>query len=1571
MADETVNIKIKIDAKTRELRKVMAELGALKKMERRFASGRTIENYAQSTTRSISGMASKWKRSFDEIDAATKMTGKFLGGFLKLAIKSVVIEMALLSATMIGVHALFKAGQFLVKAYQGAMQFLAGGAAAAAMAIGTVAAAIREQQAAMFAYRGKGAKEFGSSMNQTRMAMRNLQSDVSLAGLGVDSLNKAFGVMSKTMNMAQINASNKTIRALMDFGSAGQDPAKAVEQVAAVVAALSNQKKGIGDVMAEAKKLGPEMQKALKDANIKTKDQFKELLFSGKLAEKGGVSGQFEAVNNTLIGQLKAYFGVIRSEFADFGDQFLEPTKKAFEEVFGIIRRDLARASAAIAGGPGFDSFTGGFVTAIDKLSNWMVTLLREYLPKAQGMFERMGNWFSNFRRGWNLLLDKLRPLIDGARVLYKAWDPIWEAIKRGADNLTLFRELLIKNEDSVAEFGQRIGDLIDSLSKYFMNMKKMFADMAPFINDLLAGVKMMFDLLSKMQTLGAGNGLASALAPLFGFAIAARGMKSAKGMMMPGVGAMSTQQMNVTAGTVNVGSAELTGPTGPAVMSRLASGGKAAAVSGSPEAKKGLASGLASAGLASKAGGSPKEFPGAGSISPSTGFFQALGIGYREPTNNGMAEATARRIEGYARRRDAALGFTTGPGIGSRIGASIMARTRDYASAAAMTSAERGGLSASEYAAGGVGGSATYGEAMRNSMSRAGAHLRYGALAGADRAQLFARRIGGAAGRGMDYMRQAAYDPNLKNADGTMGGYVNLQEQRNAIRANRDSAIDARGGKFLARQAENIRAMRQNLRLERNMTKFGAAQQKFGKSFGGRMGTAMGLGMASQYAPEEMRGAMALGATVSQLDPRLGIAVAGIGGAMTARGGLKGGLAGAAGGAALGAQFGGAYGALAGAVIGGVFGVIKGTINKGAYEMKQAREVARESIRQIFAGIATAAGTQFERNQRTYEAGGRLSGDGAFGDVAQDFYAKRMKIATGILAISRRPNRKNLDGTGGGQKTIEDVFESVYANRDELGLTIPKSKYEEIMGEKGQGGRDKRAYAFLEELGFAGVKDDNAWYPDDYSNMGNAKLDEAFLEKMQGFKDIDKQGDLRMQYLTKITGKSGAELEILAKNLGVNIYDPTVKFNELLKSLGENIVKTAQELKNAFVDLFLAAGDIFRKKREGRESLLAINSSSRGLRDTLNSGGLSDTEKTVAVEGYFENYFQQILAATGGDPVEAYLATVGSFGTEGQGVYAPGQVFEGQYGAINPSYQTGISEVKKGIGAQYGGQLQAVIGELGFNTDANMASRLISGLSDQDMTKFLNLMNRGALFTGDKGDYAAEDIKAILSTVSLGGLAIERTPEEALNEIANKTDDLATASEGLKDAVEEFNLYMDGFFKSMQDKPEWWSIEAMKKIMTGSDTSSPRGDTTSSRLSQTMARHASMDSQLTGKRSITSAYRTHNLGSINSDHVTGRAYDLTGQNLGAYSRLVHENGGFAEFHGTQANRHLHVVPARAGDTSSPMAPMGMSTMTTGGGGSTNYFNIEINGATQSPEAIANMVMAKIAEKERNARERS
>jgi hypothetical protein len=1412
--------------------------------------------------------------------------------------------------------------------------------------------------------------------------MRNLQSDMSLASLGVDALNKAFGSMSKTMSVAQINASGKTIKALMDFGSAGQDPAKAVEQVGVVVAALADRKKSLSDVITEAKKLGPEMEKALKGVKVKTKDEFKNLLTSGTLAEKGGVLGQFAAVNDTLISQLKAYFGVLRNEFADFGDQFLEPAKNAFQEVFFIIRRDLARASASIQQSLGFDTFTGGFVSAIDKVSNWMIKMLREYLPRAQGMFDRMGDWFFEFRRGWNLLLEKLRPLIDGAKVLYKAFDPIWEAIKRGADNLTLFRELLLKNQDDVQEFGQRIGDLIDSFSKFMMNLKKMFADMAPFINDLLAGIKSIFDILSKMLTFGAGQGLASALAPIFGFGILGKKMAGTKGMFMPQATAMNTQQMTVTANNVVVSG--LVGPTGPAsTAAALASGGSAAAVGGSPAAHgTSTAKTLASGGAANKVSGSPTASKllasspsGAlhtpGQIGPSTSFGQAMQIGYNRPN----AQPTYDRIEKYKAKYDARTAFL-GPGLSSRTLASIAkygdkavsaaAGTTPYARALSMTPAERGGMSAETYAAGGVGSTVSYGQALKNSAARASAFARKAGMIGLDKTQLGIRRAAGMGSAAMSWARQPAWDPSLNEGK---GGFVDLAKMRADSRNVMNQNIQERGGGRFVRGQEKFANFRRNLRFERNSTRVGAAAQRFSSSFGGRMGTSMGLGMLSQVAPEEMRGAMALGATVSQIDPMLGIGVAGLGGAMSARGGLKGGLSGAVGGAALGMKFGGAYGALAGAVIGGVFGVIKGTINKGKYEMEQAQQTARESIGRLYAGIATAAGTQFERNQKIVAAGGRVSGPGAFQRQAGLMGSARYRAASGILKMARTPKQADLYGKGGGQKTIEELFVETYKNQKDLGITISEAQYKQIMG-KDSSGRDNRAYGFFKGLGLTGARDENTWWRDDYSNMNQMGQSQEFVDEINAYNRIQKQNDARIKQLGIISGKSGAELEILAKELGVNLYDPTVKFTDLVKKLGLAVIRTAEEMQQAVTDIFLAAGDIFRNRRESKEAAATINQSSRGLADQLNTGGLSGAERTSAVESYMETYFQQILAASGGDITTAYQATVASFGQEGKGAYAKGQVFEGLYGDINPAYQEGMGSIKKGIGKEYAGQLQAILQSKGLGVDLGQAERAIAGMSEDKLTTFMNLANRNQLFMGN--EYTTEQAGEILKSLGLGGLALSQTPTEALDDMANAATEMSKNQAGLKTAIETFNKYTDDWFKKgFDDKPEWWSKEAMKEIM-GSDTSTPRGDTTSSRLSQTMARHEAMNSQLTGKRSITSAYRTTALGSINSDHVMGRAYDLTGQNLGAYSRLVHENGGFAEFHGTLANRHLHVVPAR-GDTSSPMAPMGLSPMakSSSGYGTTNYYNIEINGATQSPEAIANMVMAKIAEKERNGRERA
>lgn len=89
-------------------------------------------------------------------------------------------------------------------------------------------------------------------------------------------------------------------------------------------------------------------------------------------------------------------------------------------------------------------------------------------------------------------------------------------------------------------------------------------------------------------------------------------------------------------------------------------------------------------------------------------------------------------------------------------------------------------------------------------------------------------------------------------------------------------------------------------------------------------------------------------------------------------------------------------------------------------------------------------------------------------------------------------------------------------------------------------------------------------------------------------------------------------------------------------------------------------------------------------------------------------------------------------------------------------------------------------------------------------------------------------------------------------------------------------------------------------------DTPSPLG---TGGFGQAMSAHAAITSALSGGVSIRSSLRTTNLGSPNSDHLSGRALDLTGRGTNSYARMVKSMGGFAAFHGSGADRHLHVVP--------------------------------------------------------------
>jgi len=1666
MADEKVSIVLKVESHDRELKKLMVEMNRLKAMERRLSSGRQIENMAKRNTRSIGEMTRKWKRNFDQMDGMVAGTGKMLAGFLAKSIKGVIVQMLALSATMVAVHATFVAGQLIMKAYRGVMQLLAGGAAGATMAVAAFSAAIREQQAAMFAYRGKGAREFGSAMNQTRMAMRALQSDADLSTLGVEALNKAYASMSKTMSSRAIAGSTGAIKALMDFGSAGQDPAKGLEQVGAVLAALGDKKKNVSQVIAEAKKLGPEMEKALKGAKIRTKKDFEDLLMSGGLAKRGGVTGQFDAVNTTLMSTLKGYFSRLRTLFADFGDQFLEPLKVAFGDIFEIIRRDLTRIMGTIQSTIGYQGYIDGFVGMIDKASNWMVKMIREYLPNAMGMFERMGDWFDKFRRGWNLVLDRLRPLIDGARVLYKAWDPIWEAIKRASDNLFQFKDLLVENKDSMAEFGHTVGRFIDILARYFRGLQQMFKNMGPFISDTLKGLAGIFSYVTKLITSSAGSGLLGALGPLLGGSIMGKRMASIKGRVLPGVGAFNPQKMIVTADQVYVNGEA--GPVAPQISSPASSGRLASGATGG--------GGTGALDIVGNVSLDDKLQKRAYAKFGSPGYMP-IGEMYKDPRQTMFSSVLAGSRKAVERstfyqRQNRRFNDRYGAGRGITFAATDLFTSRGTRTGFnAMTRMSRGDLA--EYAvgigipvdsgmtrsqlikaiqatppAGGAPLPGLYGrgrmpydhplsrdrvsltEGFRNTRINIGTRIG----SGMDRLQRGVRRgIGGIRGfagyansgafnyeTGDYYDIEGSYDPATGRGSGVAG-----------LRARRDAIKRERG--FIGGMKADIDFMRDRNRLFRQYSKFGRAYNVgFAQSGMAKFGVSAGLGLLSQanFVPEESRGAIALGGMMGQSDPRLGLGIAGLGTAATSRGTRSAVLGGAIGGASMGAMV-GPYGAMAGLVIGGIFGAIMSSINRGKEIAKQARKAAQESIGSIYTGLATAAAGQFAENQTILQSGGALRANtpGAFQNIFRDakFNLQRLQnfalgikqsvlpslqedklkkydeyIAKGLTPYEAsvrasyskekadeliKENRgasaktggyggmvtEPLPGFGSNQKLLAgeaaaQALTRIYENQSSFGLTITKEQLNKMIG----GPDFKHASASLETL----------------TGQGGT------IELLGKYNDVVTN---RLADLTEATGKTVPELEVLARELGVNLYDATIKYDTLLGKFTKNVLKTAAGFNAATSDRFLAGKNPFTQRREAKDAQLALDQEMTALGSEL-SKTKSKGGRQKVINKRMENYFNLALTAAGGDATQAYLATFEAFGMgQDAGAFGKGQIFEG-FGAdfaANEGMQESLAGLKSGFAKDYSTQLQAILAGAGYRMNAPDIERQILGM---DFATLENFMKQVSNFGkpeqqfGAGGRVTPQSIFNLLTGKTSGQIEDMLASTGIAGEQRSIPDNLDTIADLDQKSLEKLGLIESGItelvnsfmMNPLSDAPAWWQAglawdDTNKKLVppnqisTG-DTRTPRsgsiGDTATSKLSQTMARHSAIDSQLTGKRTITSALRNYNLGSPSSDHVTGGAIDLVGQNLGRYATLARANGGFAEFHGSAGSRHLHVVPgAGIGDTTSirNLGNMGTSTSS----GVVNYYTFEINGGNQSPEQIANAVMAKISAKQQSMQERS
>ena len=1420
MADEKIVIKIDVDARTTAIEKTTQAVKRLKRESGKFSSGRSdVSSYLKSMDSNLKKSTGNLKRHFDFLDKGVKAFGGVLKKFVTMAIKGVIAEMALMGAAMIGIHALFIAGKFLSKAYAGAMQIMAGGAAAAAVTIATAAAAIREQQAAMYAYRGKGAAEFGSGLNQAQVAMRALQMDASLAGLGVAALNKAYAVMSKTMSTPQINASTGIFKNLMDFGSAGQDPAAATEKVAAMIASLSDSKKSLGDVKAAAAAIGPEMVEALKKANVKTKDQLKQMIMSGELAELGGVAGQFDAVNQTLIGQAKTFFSLIKGQFADFGGQFLEPAKIAMQKIFRIISRDIKRLMGAVSGF-GSGAMMDGLVTAVDKTSTWMVNLVEKWLPRAEGFFGRIGNWWNGFKNGWKQMVDGMKPFVEGAKVLEEAFTPIWSALKSGAQNFTQFNDLLQENSDDVLEFGERAGELIRAVSDFAMKMKAAFFDILPLINDVVKGVTDMFKLFAGAKTMFAGGGMFGSLLPIMGMFTAGRAMSKTKGGFLP----KNMSSMNVTATNVNIGGRGIGGPVAP--------------------------------GFSSGRTGGPV------------------------PTGTGLPGSLPTTHAAY-------YGGATGT--------------------------------------------------PRNLMGPAVGPLSPG------------------------------YQPGK------------IAQARMRMRYNRSETQI--GARIFGNEAAGIKGLN--------------------NSFGAQMGVGMGLGMLSQYAPEEMSGALALGGTVGMFNPMAGLAVGLGGAALKANGAGSGALAGAGGGAAIGMMVAGPAGAAVGAAIGLVGGAIKGNANKLKIQAEASRGVISGAFDGLVNSIQSIAVDKIAENRKILEAGGSLEGKDAalgggsrilkkklepLGKEAKDVLAQgktnktsyaRNMIAGGAAGAGYGAMIGTVAGLGvasipaaavgaavgavigtavGGivsigdwaigrftgdskkAKAQSDLIQKIYDNQAAYGLKISEEQLETMK-------KDKEAA--LEEIGTK------------LENIG---------------KTYDKMDDIytaRTSLLSEMSGKSGAEIEVLAQQLGVNLYDSTKDFMEVARELGIALVRSAAEMKAANRDAFLAPTNMFEEELKSRKAAETLDMKARTIKDQFDGGGVSEE----GLMSYVSEMSADMLTYYKGDSIKAFYEmqkAVGVGGTQ----YQEGGALKGMESVLAPLFARMQAEQQKGLIDQGIIGIQGQLGKSNLTASNADLQAMIAGMDAKQQQEFLTLVESGSF-----GEAAGRmgGTEAYLKYLGLDPSKIKKL-DPIINEL---TGDLGPVADAMGIAATDFKLAVDNFVKQgaaifgpQGERPEWFTKAAFDELMAG-DTSSPRGkgigDTTSSRLEQTMGRHAAMNGQLTGTRNITSAFRTYGLGSPSSDHATGRAYDLTGQNLGAYSKLVHANGGFAEFHGNNANRHLHVVPGPGamGDTTVPSYGRMPQSMP-GQSGSNVTNTITVNGAPgQSPEAIAAAVIQKIDARERNMRERS
>lgn len=552
MADERVTIKIDVKADTSQIdrtKRKLAELcaqaeacekqlneysGATKDLDRDLmdldkTTSKATKNQGQSAKSTNSLTKAQKKLGYQVRDNRSKFDK--LAGVLKtpfrLAVIGAAIETAGLALALSSVNGLLAVGRFLVKSYHVAMSGLAKAAAAAGLALATVAAAQRQYIAAQASGR------YGGSFTASSQSLRTLTGDARLASLGMKTLTGAFQAASKNAPVTKGTAS--ALAGLMDFAYLSGDIEKGTAALANFVSLVQKGGPGGKGVAEAAKELGPEFQKAFKEISRGGKATTQELMKAfagGRLSQSAGISGTASNVSGSLVGQLKAAFVEAQLLFGDLGMAIIKDVQKAFEDLRKIFTRTFRQlAPTLIDFSP---RFLDGLVRFTDKLASFLVTLMREYVPRVEGFFESMSKFWDKLTTGFEKFNAYLRQFSAASKIINEFFGKIFkDAIGGGLRrNFESFGSMLVKNQDEFDKFGDKLSNLITEIFRLFDAIRGAFFAALPAINGIVAAISMLVGAMGDLLNVLSGIGPYMAMMGLMGTAAIVPGRRGRGGFL-------------------------------------------------------------------------------------------------------------------------------------------------------------------------------------------------------------------------------------------------------------------------------------------------------------------------------------------------------------------------------------------------------------------------------------------------------------------------------------------------------------------------------------------------------------------------------------------------------------------------------------------------------------------------------------------------------------------------------------------------------------------------------------------------------------------------------------------------------------------------------------------------------------------------------------------------------------------------------------------------------------------------------------------------------------------------------